>query len=323
MTPRVSVLIPTFNRAIYILLAVNSVLAQTFSDLEVIVVDDGSTDRTADKLHEISDPRVHYIYQNNRGVAAALNTACRAARGEYLARLDSDDIMLPNHLAELVPILDTDRELALVYGRAQAIDSAGGLLSQLYGGPPKFPGQWLKSELYADCVCTVACLFRRSCLEQLGGFNEALRSNEDWDLMIRMSTHWPFFYCNQVLTHYRLHSQGMTAAASPEQYSRVALDRVALIENYYGAADIPPAARQVQPLARRNVYMDATIRFLAIGRWREAFSFFSRTVRAAPDPVRAVPRVIGVALFHLYLSKSTAGVRLVEAMVSRRRANTR
>jgi glycosyltransferase involved in cell wall biosynthesis len=316
--PRVSVLVPAYNRAGYLLEAVNSAVNQTFRDLEVVIVDDGSTDDTPQVVRGIDDPRVHYLHQENRGVSAALNTASRAARGEYLALLGSDDVWLPNLLEELVPVLDTDADLGLVYARARGMDAQGRPLPQILGAPEKFPGEPLKSLLYGDCVCGLAAVFRRTCLERVGGWDQTMIGNEDWDLWIRMAEHFRFAYRDQILARYRMHPQSLTGGRS-EAYRRIILDRIRLIENYYARADVPAEAMLVKSLARRNVNMDVTIRFLSVGQWRAALPFFVRTIWVAPNPFTAAVRVLSVALFDLYLSKTHWGVRMVEAWLRRQK----
>src|SRR5882724_2062331 len=120
--PKVSVIIPTYNRAHYLGTAVNSVLSQTFSDFELIVVDDGSTDDTMRLVERFHDSRLRYIYQQHRGISAAMNAGIRAARGGYIARLDSDDIWLPDMLEVEVGVLDARPEIGLVYAKAQGMD---------------------------------------------------------------------------------------------------------------------------------------------------------------------------------------------------------
>ncbi len=316
--PRVSVLVTTFNRAAYLLEAVNSALNQTFRELEVIIVDDGSTDNSADLVRGLRDSRVRYLYQTHRGVSAALNTAWRVARGEFIGRLDSDDAWLPNLLEELVPALEAEPTLGLIYARAQGMDEQGRPLSQILGAPEKFPNQWLKSLLYGDCVCGVACVFRRTCIEQVGGFDESLIGNEDWDLWIRMAPVCRFAFCDEILARYRLHPFSLTGGRAAT-YRRVVLGRVELIEKYYARADVPPEALEVKSLARRNVYMDVTIRFLAVGQVRAACNYFMHTLRAAPNLFSTALRVLAVALFDLYLSKTKWGVSLTNALVARQR----
>src|SRR5690242_14976762 len=114
--PSVSVIIPTYNRARFVGEAVASALAQTLPPLEVIVVDDGSTDDTADVVARLNDPRVVYLRQENAGPATARNTGVEAARGDLIALLDSDDRWLPRKLELQVPLFEGDGKIGLVYG---------------------------------------------------------------------------------------------------------------------------------------------------------------------------------------------------------------
>ncbi|MBI4673357.1 MAG: glycosyltransferase [Chloroflexi bacterium] len=315
---RVSILIPTYNRAHYLPETLASALQQTFRDIEVIVVDDGSTDDTAQVVRATPDPRVRYIYQENRGVSAALNTAWRAARGEYVAMLGSDDVMLPTQIETLLQHIERDAAIGLVYARAQAMDAQSNPLPQILGSPPKFAGRELASLLYGDCICGIACLVRRAILERVGGFDETLIANEDWDLWIRMAEISRLAFHDEILARYRMHPTSLTGGRS-KQYRRVILDRMRLIENYYSRANVPPDALAIKSLARRNVYMDVGIRFLAIGAVGDAIPYLERAIRAHGNPIAATFRVTGVALFDLYLSKTRWGVRLVNALVARRR----
>ncbi len=316
--PRVNILIPAYNRADFLPEAMQSALAQTFRDLEVIVVDDGSTDDTPAVVRAITDPRLIYIRQENRGVSSALNTAWRAARGEYVALLGSDDVMLPQQIENLLRLIESDAALGLVYARAQAMDAQGKPLPQILGSPPKFAGNALQSLLYGDCICGIACLMRRATLERTGGFDETLLANEDWDMWIRMAEISRFLFHDEILARYRMHPTSLTGGRS-QHYRRVILDRVRLIENYYARPNVPPDALTIKSLARRNVYMDVGIRFLAIGALREAIAYLWRAIRAHGNPLAAALRVAGVALFDLYLSKTRWGVALVERLVARQR----
>jgi glycosyltransferase involved in cell wall biosynthesis len=317
-SPCVSILIPTFNRANYLPETIASALQQTNRDIQVIVVDDGSTDNTAQVVQAIADARVRYIRQNHRGVSAALNTAWRAAQSEYVAMLGSDDVFLPTQIETLLRIIERDASLGFVYARAQAMDPVGKSLPQILGSAPKFPGHALASLLYGDCVCGIACLIRRDTLARVGGFDESLIANEDWDLWIRMAELAEFAFHDEILARYRMHPASLTGARSA-QYRRVVLDRVRLIENYYARANVPADALAVKSLAFRNVYMDVGIRFLAIGQARAAMPYLARATRAHGNPLAAAARVASVTLFDLYLSKTRWGVALVEKFVAHRR----
>jgi glycosyltransferase involved in cell wall biosynthesis len=123
--PQVTVIIPTFNRARYLTEAIQSVLGQTFPDYELIVVDDGSTDGTAAVLEGFGDSRLRVLRQENHGISAAMNAGLRAAQGEYIARLDSDDVWFPNLLAYETRVLDSRPDIGVVYARAQAMSANG------------------------------------------------------------------------------------------------------------------------------------------------------------------------------------------------------
>jgi len=317
--PRVSILIPTYNRADYLLAALDSALHQTFSELEIIVVDDGSMDDTAEVIRKYTDPRLQFIQQKNCGVSAALNTAWRAARSEFIAMLGSDDEMLPAQIETLLNYIEREPTLGMVYGRAQAMDAQGNSLPQIYGSPPKFPNDSLQSILYANCVCSIAALIRRALVEQVGGFDENLVANEDWDLWIRLAKHCQFGFCDEILARYRLHPQSLTGSRSA-QYQNVLAGRIRLIERYFESPQVPPNALAIKRLALRNVYMDATIRYLTIGNRRAAFSTFLRALGSGSNPFSTALRVAGVALFDLYLSKTTWGVRFADTLVKQRRA---
>lgn len=118
-TPKISVIIPTYNRNELVLDAIDSVLEQTFQDFEIIIVDDGSTDNTQKHIesHQKKDERIKYVYQKNQGVSIARNTGLKAATGLYIAFLDSDDRFLPDKLQQQASILDNNREIGLVYGK--------------------------------------------------------------------------------------------------------------------------------------------------------------------------------------------------------------
>ena len=117
-SPRVSVIIPTFNRAAMLRDAIDSVLNQTFEDYEIIVVDDGSTDNTRETISKFNSPKITYIYQENRGRSIARNIALSRARGEFIAFLDSDDIFLPYKLEKQINAMEIQKDYGLVYSAA-------------------------------------------------------------------------------------------------------------------------------------------------------------------------------------------------------------
>lgn len=318
----VSVVMPTFNRAEFLGEAVSSVLTQTFRELELLIVDDGSTDSTPELVSALRDSRIRYVRQEHRGVSAALNTGWRAAHGELIGRLDSDDRWLPELLATLVPPLHADANIALAYGRAQWMDPQGRLLPNVMGTNEKFPGQTLKSLLYGDFVTPMAVVIKKTCLETVGGYDESLSANEDWDLWIRLAEKYRFAYADRVLAHYRVHSQNLTHSRS-EKNARVIQDRIRVLEKYYARPNLSRDAMEVKALAFRNLYHDVAMRHLSARRWRKALTYFGSAVRCAPHPVTAIWRELRDVIYVSSLGKTRWGVQLTNRWLGRQRKQVR
>jgi glycosyltransferase involved in cell wall biosynthesis len=312
-SPQVSVLLPTYNRAHYVAEAIQSALDQTFADLEVVVVDDGSTDTTSEVLGRIADPRVRCFRQENRGISGALNTAFRSARGRYVAILNSDDRWLPDLLAEEVAILQASSNVGLVYARCQAMDSAGRPLARLTGVPARYPGQMFKSLLHGDHICTIAVLIRRELVEQVGLWDERLIANEDWDLWLRLALVCQFHFVDKILARFRVHPGRITNTSS-ERFARLAADRIRVVDKVYALPDLPPEAAQMRSLAYHNVYIDVGLRWLKARDWRESLRYFSRAIQLSPRPASTLIRIASLAAFQAFLSDRAGGVRLLHAL---------
>lgn len=185
--PRVSIVIPCYNAERFLAETISSALGQTEQDVEVIVVDDGSTDRTRDVVAKFDDPRVSYIYQENSGPAAARNTGIRAARGEYIAPLDSDDLALPHRLKAQIGLLEAHPDLSVVGSGYEWIDEESRLIPWINHPWRRWPElndirPWL-----FDCpFVPSATMFRRDAWEDVGGFDEELIGPEDWSFWMRL-----------------------------------------------------------------------------------------------------------------------------------------
>ena len=210
--PRVSVILTTYRRAHLVARALQSVLAQSYPDFEVIVVDDGSPDGTRDVIARFTDPRAHYIFQENRGLAGARNTGVRAARGAYIAFLDDDDEYLPTKLAQQVPALDEHPEYGVVYSDVYLCDAAGNRIRRVSdalgkGDPPS--GMILEALVHGNFLVSNAPLLRRECFE-VGLFDERLRMFEDWDFWLRLACETRFLYQPGAVACYRIHAAMMS-----------------------------------------------------------------------------------------------------------------
>jgi glycosyltransferase involved in cell wall biosynthesis len=185
--PTVSVVMPTHNRAGMLSRAIESVLIQTHSDLELIVVDDGSTDETPAIVAAIADPRIVYVRLEARsGAAVARNTGIRHARGALIAFQDSDDQWVPTKVALQLEVLTRlGPDVGAVGGRWQAGDDVGA--PEVAAQGLETGGDYEPELLDGRCLITPVWLIRRSLLDELGLFDERMPCLEDWDLMLRLS----------------------------------------------------------------------------------------------------------------------------------------
>lgn len=201
MGHRVTVIIPTFNRAGFITQAIDSVLAQTQPVAQIIVVDDGSTDDTQRVLQQYGD-RLQYIRQENAGAAVARNTGIAAAQNELIALLDSDDRWLPNKLAAQLPLFD-DPSIGLVYGGFRCFDSSGTITHEQFSGHDLN----VHDLLAFTPLGTQTLIFRREAALEIGGFDPACCPAEDQDFTLRLAAHHRIAGVEQVVVEIRQHDQ--------------------------------------------------------------------------------------------------------------------
>lgn len=186
--PGVSVVVPTYNRRDLVTRAIDSVLAQTYSGLELIVVDDGSTDGTADRLKGYGD-RIQVLRQTNRGVSAARNAGIRAAQGPLIALLDSDDYWLPGKLARQVDFFQSHPEALIC--QTEEIWVRNGVRVNPGRRHRKFGGSIFEKTLPLCLVSPSAVMLRNALFDEVGLFDERLPACEDYDLWLRVSCRHP------------------------------------------------------------------------------------------------------------------------------------
>jgi glycosyltransferase involved in cell wall biosynthesis len=202
-TKLVSVVIASYNLGRYLPYAVESVLAQSYPEVEVQIVDDGSTDETTDVLrHWQHHPRVRVHRQANGGQARAKNAGVRLSRGAFVAFLDADDVWLPDKLAWQIPLFEGRPELGVVYSDYEKMDSLGQPLprerTELHRG-------WISGPLLIEnFVGFPTAVVRRSYLERYGGFDESLGMGIDYDLWLRLSARCQFDFVPRSTARYRV-----------------------------------------------------------------------------------------------------------------------
>jgi glycosyltransferase involved in cell wall biosynthesis len=216
--PHVSVIMSVYNGAPYLREAVDSMLAQTFTDFELILIDDGSVDETAAILSTYDDPRISVHHQPNQGLVAALNRGLALARGELYARMDADDRSHPERLQKQVAFLNQYPTVGLVGAARRVIDETGAVCAPLLAYPTD------NSQLQADlllrnCFCHGSVMVRRTCVEQVGMYRHEFSNVEDYDLWLRISEHFAVANLSEPLYDYRTHAQSISARIGPEMES--------------------------------------------------------------------------------------------------------
>jgi GT2 family glycosyltransferase len=317
--PTVSVLLPTYNRAGYLAEAVKSVLDQTFRDLELIVVDDGSTDGTDRVLADIVDPRLRVVRRPHAGCATSLNAGLAVARGRYVARNDSDDVWLPDLLAELVPVLDARPELGMVYARCEGMSADGTPSGTTRGGPLRYPEDAFCSLLYANYTPSIATIFRRTCLERVGVFDEGLTYAEDWDLALRIARHFPVVFVDRVLARIREHPGNATALRSPTLRGRAG-ELASVLDKAFAEPALPARAARMKALAYRNHHIGTALQWLLLGEPREAARALAAAFRAGGNPLWTLGRAALSGAVWFGLSRYRVTSRLGYAVVRWRSA---
>ena len=209
--PKVSVIIPTCNRAGFLRGAIDSVLSQTFQDFEIVVVDDASTDNTPEIVACFHDERIKFIrHKSRKGAAIARNTGITNSKCDYIAFLDDDDEWFPDKLAkQMAVMLASPLEVALVYTGYYIVDRASGeITGQMI---PTKSGDLSEALLIGNCIGGTSCvLVKKDCFKKVGMFDEALPPVEDYDLWIRISRSFHFDYVKEPLLKYNVHPQSIS-----------------------------------------------------------------------------------------------------------------
>lgn len=208
-TPIISVTIPVYNQGEFVVAAVESVLAQDYAPVELIVVNDGSTDSTADRL-QAYEQRARIIHQENRGAAAALNRGIRESRGALVCWLSADDEFLPGKLEAQVAAFRANNRIGMVHTGYERVDGTGALLDTILepaqAHPDPFVTVYWKNSLNGSTV-----MLRREVFDAVDGFDESLRADVDADMWLKIMRRWDVGIVPGVYVRYRVHQNSLSA----------------------------------------------------------------------------------------------------------------
>jgi glycosyltransferase involved in cell wall biosynthesis len=286
----VTTVIATYNYARYLAESIASVLDQTWRDIELIVVDDASTDGTEMVVRQfVADPRFQFLRQPTRtGPAVAFNRGLSLAGGQYVAVLGADDAWLPDKLARQVQSLTDNPRAALNYTNATIIDAHGNATGHHFPdrchrwGPR---AGWVLADLAMwNFIPASSVLFRRHILDEVGLHDESLLVCEDWDLWLRIAARHEFSYLDESLVRYRLHGSNAHRNATPmvRDLFRV-LDRVpwAAVSTQKPAVDVRGRAYAACNLSAATLWYDAAEYRRALHHLARALSYDWRVVTPA------------------------------------------
>lgn len=205
-SPLVSILTPVYKGEHFISSAIKSVLAQTYQNFELLIVNDGSPDESADVIRPfLADPRIRYFERPNAGVAAARNCALSHATGKYVGFLDQDDLWLKDKLAWQVEFLESHHDVALVHSRQKYIDESGGEVETDFINIEPVSGNCFPQLFEKNRIAVLTVLIRRAAILEVGGLNPLAARADDYELWLQVSLRHPIAFLDKVVARYRVH----------------------------------------------------------------------------------------------------------------------
>lgn len=250
VSPLVSIAIPTYNHGRYLPAAIESVLAQDYPHVELIVLDDGSTDNTSELLSQYEAGLFRWESQSNRGQSQTLNTAWEQASGELLGYLAADDILLPGAIRHSVDALQNRQEAVGTYGDSYLVSPAGNRLRHV-AAPPFDLFELVRNAGDAG-ILTPAMIFRRWAIEAVGGWSSEFRREPDVDFILRLSLLGPLVPISHTLANYRIHPGSISCVKCSVAEAD---EPIQIIEQFWQSPNIPADLRQYELHSRAAAYL--------------------------------------------------------------------
>lgn len=290
-TGLVSIIMPVYNGEQYLRQAIDSALAQSYPQWELVVVDDGSSDGTAAIVQAYTDARVRYTFQENRGQAAALNRGLELAQGEFITTLDADDWLSPHSLRDRVACLADHAQYGVAYGDGVYCNAAGETVLRFSEHMPS----GVEGDVYDTLIVSpfygtgAAVLVRRQVIEQFQVFyDDAIVWCQDWDFYIRLAEKTRFGFVPSVAIFYRLHSAGMTLTM--------------------------PTGRRLESLLRLRFKVLASPRFLQVSEAQQAAFFYDFLIKDLHGRIAEQERVFASPAFQALSSPQAARLQRLTAI---------
>ncbi|MBE9582301.1 MAG: glycosyltransferase [Proteobacteria bacterium] len=297
-SPLVSVIVPTFNCRDFIVQALQSILNQTYPKIEVIVIDDGSTDDTQSVLSPFRrDKRIKYFYQSNAGQAAARNKGLSLANGTYIAFLDADDQWQPTKIAKQIAQLSHSRN-GVVYSNFQIIDGVTGKsiayhrgtrYEQLRYGKVTY---WLS---FFNFIPFSSVMVRRDCIQKVGSLDDRIKMGDDWDLLLRLSVYFRFDFVDEPLLIYRMGRAQQLSANMSKRFEQQDL----IIQKFF--ISFPGL------FSKRHIRRTASVRYCFRGRFyshhdfKKSLYLYLEAFRLNPTNLVAIKGIIRLFAIQLGL----------------------
>lgn len=284
-SPSVTVLIPTYERAGFLELAIESVLGQDYADLELLVLDDGSSDGTPAILERYAatqpEHRFRMVRHDNMGQARTLNRGFDLARGELVGYLSSDDALLPGAVSALAAAFVAEPEIVVAYPGWEYVDEGGTRIDVVV--PEEFT--LLHAVRASDPVIGPGALLRSSAIDRVGGWDPEIVYSADFEFWTRVATLGPFRRLAENLAQYRWH-EGMTGRSSTG--IQIARERVAIVDRVYARDGLPPELAAVEAEAYRSAYLAGAGLLGGNAPWERFFLGDRLVTRTFPERGRAL-----------------------------------
>ncbi|MBD2345357.1 glycosyltransferase family 2 protein [Anabaena subtropica] len=310
--PKVSIVIPAYNAMAYLPTTLETVFQQTFTDFEILIINDGSSDNIIDWVSSLTDSRIRLITQENQGLTGAHNTGVIEAKGEYIAFLDADDLWEPSKLEKQVSYLDKNPEVGLVDTWVMLIDedgiSTGTVLKTNAEG-----NVWQQIIQCPTVVCGSSPLVRNSCFQKVGLFDPEMGGSSDWDMWIRIAYRYAFGLIKEPLTLYRQHRSSMS-----KNCDRVFRENQSVIEKTFKS--VPPELQKLKQRAYALVYLYLAWRALDNRNYEQALYYRQQAYANDPQVIYSksgLSQKFAIIVTRLFGSSGLDGVRNISRSLRR------